>query len=131
MSLHPQALFNRLMIVLGLALVVCTAIVFIAHDGQPTGTAAQPASGAAKSTGAVPIKDFLFEPEAIVVAVGTKITFTNEDAAPHTATSDDDGVFDTGTLNKGESKGVTVTKAGTFGYYCAIHPFMKGTVTVR
>jgi len=131
MSLHPQALVNRLLIVLGLALVVCTAIVFIAHDGQPTGAAAQPASGAAKSTGAVPIKDFLFEPEAIEVAVGAKITFTNEDDAPHTATSDDSGVFDTGTLTKGESKAVTVKQAGTFAYLCTIHPFMKGTVTVR
>ena len=84
----------------------------------------------AKAGDKVQIKDFLYDPEAISVAVGTKITFTNEDGAPHTATSGPsptaDGVFETGTLKKGQSKSVTVTKAGTFAYYCAIHPFMKG-----
>ena len=83
----------------------------------------------------MPIKDFLYEPDAISVAVGTKITFTNEDSAPHTATSGQppgaDGVFDTGNLTKGESKSVTVAKAGTFAYYCELHPFMKGTVIVK
>ena len=52
---------------------------------------------------------------------GTNIAFTNEDRAPHTATSgaspNADGVFDTGTLTKGRSKSVKVTKAGTFAYY--------------
>lgn len=131
MSAHLRQLSDRLLVVLGLALVVCTAIVFIAHDGQSGAAAAQPAPGASKSTDRVSIKDFLFKPEAIDVAVGTKITFTNEDAAPHTATSEDGGVFDTGTLTKGESGSVTIENAGTFAYLCTIHPFMKGTVTAK
>ena len=71
----------------------------------------------------------------MIVAVGAKITFTNQDDAPHTATSgaspNADGVFDSGTLKKGQSKSVKLAKAGTFSYYCAFHPFMKGTVTVK
>ena len=42
-----------------------------------------------------------------------------------------DGLFDTDIINKGETKSVTVSKPGTFEYYCALHPFMHGTVIVR
>ena len=81
------------------------------------------------------IKDFLYDPEALSVAVGTKITFTNEDSAPHTATSGAsptaDGVFETGTLKKGQVSASRSPRPGTFAYYCAIHPFMKGTVIAK
>jgi plastocyanin len=131
MSTRPQQVANRALIVLGVALVVMTAVAFIAHDGPAREAAAQPASAATKRAHAVRIKDFLYDPEAIEVAVGAKVTFTNADSAPHTATSQADGAFDTGTLRKGESRSVTLDTAGTFTYYCAIHPFMKATVTVR
>lgn len=131
MSLRIQQLPNRLLMVLGLALVVCAAIVFVVHDRQPSAAATPPAPATGKAGDKVQIKDFLFNPETIDVAVGTKITFTNEDSAPHTATSDADGGFDTGTLKQGDSRSVTLTKAGTFDYVCTIHPFMNATVTVR
>lgn len=79
---------------------------------------------------AVKILNFKFDPPTIEVAAGDTITFTNEDAAPHTATANDDS-FDTGTLNKGESATVTIAAAGTFDYICALHPMMKGTVTAK
>jgi plastocyanin len=133
MSSTTQQFVNRLLAVLGVALVVATGVVLVVHEGQSAD--ATPAAGAAKSVDTIDIKDFLYDPEATTVAVGTKITFTNRDSAPHTATSGAspkaDGVFDTGTLTKGQRKSVKVTKAGTFAYYCAIHPFMKATVIVR
>ena len=120
---------------LGMALIVASAVVFIAHDGQDSSAVAQPQAGAPASGDAVVISDFLYEAEQLTVAVGTKVTFTNEDSAPHTATSGQsptaDGAFDTGTLKKGQSKRVKFTKAGTFAYYCSIHPFMKATVIVK
>ena len=119
---------------LGVALVVATGVVFLAHDGEQSSAMAQPQTAAPASGATVPISDFLYKPEQLSVAVGTKVTFTNEDNAPHTATSGQsptaDGVFDTGNLKKGESKAVKLAKAGTFAYYCAIHPFMKATVIV-
>ena len=128
-------LLNRMLIVLGAALLVATGVVFVVADDPSRSTAAQPAAGPAQSGDEVQIKDFLFKPEAITVAAGSKITFTNEDTAPHTATSGPspsaDGVFDTDILQKGESKAVTFAKAGTFAYFCTLHPFMKGTVIVR
>ncbi len=133
MSGTSQHLLNRMLIVLGAALVVTTAVALVAHE---SGNAqAQPAAGPAKAAGTVQITDFLYKAEAITVAVGTKVTFVNRDSAPHTATSgpspNADGVFDTGTLKKGESKSVKLGEKGTFAYYCAIHPFMKGTVIAK
>lgn len=81
------------------------------------------------------IEDFKYVPSTITVAPGTTITWTNRDKAPHTATSgaspNADGVFESGTITKGASRTVTVSKRGTFAYYCAFHPFMKGTVIVK
>ena len=70
-----------------------------------------------------------FGPAAITVHVGDTITWTNADAAPHTATADD-GSFDTGTLARGQSGSHTFTSAGTFAYHCTIHPSMRATVKV-
>ena len=120
---------------LGSALIAATGVAFIAHDGPESSAMAQPPASTPGSGDTVAISDFLYKPEQLSVAVGTKVTFTNEDSAPHTATSGQsptsDGVFDTGTLKKGQSKTLKLTKAGTFAYYCAIHPFMKATVIVK
>ena len=78
----------------------------------------------------VAIKGFAFRPATITVAAGTKIDFTNGDATAHTATSTSPG-FDTGTVAPNASKTVTVTKAGTYSYYCQFHAFMKATIVVR
>jgi plastocyanin len=83
---------------------------------------------AAAST-SVPIKNFKYIPASVTVSVGDTITWTNQDQAPHTSTAND-GSFDTGNLNKGESGSHTFTKAGTFPYICALHPNMKATVVV-
>ena len=87
-------------------------------------------AAAAQSTDKVDIADFAFDPETITVKAGTKVTWTNSDDATHTATADD-GSFDTGDLDKGDSKSVTFDKPGTFTYYCRFHPFMKATVEVQ
>jgi plastocyanin len=75
------------------------------------------------------ISDFMFSPASITIHVGDTITWTNNGPSPHTATAND-GSFDTGTLNKGQSASHTFTQAGTFAYICKIHPFMHGTVIV-
>ena len=84
---------------------------------------------AAESTDEIGIADFKFDPEAVTVEAGTKVTWTNGDEAPHTATADD-GSFDTGTLDLDDSKPVTLDQPGTDSY-CRFHPFMKGTVEVQ
>ena len=135
MSARIRRPLSFVVALLGMALILASAVVFIAHDGPDNRAVAQPQAGAPAGGDTVLISDFLYKAEQLTVAVGTKVTFTNEDSAPHTATSGQsptsDGVFETGTLKKGQSKRVKLTKAGTFAYYCAIHPFMKATVIVK
>jgi plastocyanin len=78
----------------------------------------------------VDIHSFEFTPPAVVVRRGGEITWTNSDAAAHTATADDRS-FDTQTINHGKSRSVVFKTAGTFRYHCDFHPFMKATVVVR
>lgn len=77
----------------------------------------------------VTIQDFSFTPASVTVNVGDSVTWRNTGGDPHTATSNTTG-FDTGTLNPGTSKTIVFGTAGTFDYHCAIHPSMRGTVTV-
>lgn len=79
---------------------------------------------------AVTIMNFSFQPTPLTIPAGTTVVWTNRDAAPHTATSDTAGIFDTGTLQTGQSGRVTFNTAGTITYHCNIHPFMHGTVIV-
>jgi plastocyanin len=77
----------------------------------------------------VEIVDFAYDPDPVQVATGGKVIWQNQDSAPHTATADD-GSFDTGTLEEGKLKSETFKEAGTFTYFCEIHPTMHGTVEV-
>jgi plastocyanin len=104
-----------------------------AAEGGGTGGAeaeSEPApSGQARKAEKVEIVEFTYSPDPVVVQVGGKVTWRNEDNPPHTATADD-GSFDTGIIEKGKQKSETFKEAGTFTYYCTVHPFMHGTVEV-
>lgn len=91
-----------------------------------------PASSAPASqhSVAVAISNYAYKPVDITVAPGARLTFTNHDATAHTATSNKPA-FDTGTVKPGQSRTVTLTKPGTYTFYCQFHPFMHGQVTVR
>jgi plastocyanin len=107
--------------------VVVLALTLAACGGDSDETTASGGGGA--SAAAVEIVEFAYDPDPIEVEVGAEVTWTNEDTAPHTATADD-GSFDTGTLDKGKPGSVSFEEAGTFPYFCEIHPTMHGTVEV-
>jgi plastocyanin len=77
----------------------------------------------------VKIHNFKFTPAILKIGVGETVEFVNEDEEPHTVTAQD-GTFDSKAMDTDQSWTHTFTKNGTFAYICAIHPFMKGTVTV-
>lgn len=79
----------------------------------------------------VDISNYTYKPESITVPAGTKVTFVNHDSTAHTATSKQQGAFDTQPIQPGKSATVTLSEPGTFVYYCVFHPFMKGTVEVE
>ena len=94
----------------------------------PAATATQAPAGDGAS---VAIKGFAFAPGTIQAKVGQEITWTNDDAAPHTVTAKSGADLDSGTLAQGASFSFTPEKAGTIAYFCEIHPSMVGTIEVQ
>jgi plastocyanin len=98
--------------------------------GETESTESEPApSGEAAKAEKVKIVEFTYQPDPVVIQVGGKVIWQNEDTAPHTATADD-GSFDTDLLQRGKIKSETFKEAGTFPYFCEVHPTMHGTVEV-
>ena len=78
----------------------------------------------------VVIEGFGFGPDELRVPLGATVTFVNrESGVPHTSTSDDD-LWKSRTLNPGDSFSFTFETAGTFSYFCSIHPSMRAAITV-
>lgn len=124
-SLAPLVITGVTMVVLAVAVILGIVL----SSGGDGGEDATPTFviGPAVS---VAVRDFRFEPPNVSVPAGARITWTNEDAAPHDATGDGDD-WTTGTLEKGDAATVEFPNAGVFEYYCTIHPYMRGTITVR
>ena len=96
-----------------------------------TKTATQPSTTQPATTNTVEIKGFAFNPATITVTKGTTVKWTNNDNAPHTVTTTSAPVdFDSGTKNKGDTFTQAFDTAGTYEYYCSIHPNMKATIIV-
>ena len=95
------------------------------------GEKAAPGPQRAAAAETVSVVDFKFKPEAITVSEGALVTWKNMDSAGHTATSDRGGSFDSGPIQRGRSKTLTLPGKGTIPYHCDFHPFMKGEVVVK
>jgi plastocyanin len=92
-------------------------------------TAASPYDGSPMSR-RVTIDNFSFSPTPITVPVGTTLTWTNHDDVPHTVVSDDQQ-FKSKALDTDEKFSHTFDKAGTYSYFCSIHPKMVAKVVVE
>lgn len=83
-----------------------------------------------------PNNKVFYDPTPAKVKTSTTITWTNDDTLPHTVTSGNadtgsSGEFDSGIVMGGGSFTHTFDKAGSFDYYCALHPYMIGQVIVE
>ncbi|MGA7622856.1 MAG: cupredoxin family copper-binding protein [Candidatus Acidiferrales bacterium] len=84
------------------------------------------------TTSEVKIDNFSYGPATVTVAAGTTVTWTNHDDIPHTVVSaDDPKAFKSKVMDTDEKFSYTFTKAGTYTYFCSIHPKMTGTVVVK
>jgi plastocyanin len=72
----------------------------------------------------------VFGPQKITVPVGTTVTWRNKDDIPHTAVSTD-GVFKSKVMDTDDQFSFKFTKAGTYSYFCSVHPKMMGQVVVE
>ena len=88
-----------------------------------------------------PSNDDFYDPSPATVTRSGSVTWINNDSVPHTATSGNpdnreastEAIFDTGIIGPGQSsKEITInSNAGTYEYYCTLHPYMKGQLTIQ
>jgi plastocyanin len=71
-----------------------------------------------------------YTPVTVTVHTGDTVRWTNDDDDAHTVTATD-GSFDSKGIDSNGSWTYTFTKAGTYKYFCELHPFMKGTIIVK
>jgi plastocyanin len=76
-----------------------------------------------------PQQEWGYAPEAMHVAAGSWVVWSNAGADAHTVTAAD-ASFDSHELNPSEGYSVFFTTPGTYAYFCTLHPWMQGSVVV-
>ena len=101
------------------------------HGNMMGGYQQNPAKPGTPVTGVthMNMQNFAYQMANIQVRVGTTVTWTNQDNAPHSVTFKN-GMKDSGLLSQGQSFSYTFNTSGTYQYYCTVHPYMVATVTV-
>jgi plastocyanin len=94
------------------------------------GSSSPATTGAAGNALQVIMTNRSFQPQQITVKVGQAVTWVNQDTLQHDVVAKD-GEFKSPLFNNGGTFSFTFTKAGTYPYYCSIHPDMVGTVVAR
>jgi len=96
---------------------------------RPQAPTASPAPPKSRPAALVKIKGFEFRPTIIRITRGTRVTWTDVDAANHNVLfAKDPG--DLGNIREGDERSATFGRAGRFSYVCQYHPNMRGTVVV-
>jgi plastocyanin len=83
-----------------------------------------------KDANEITIDNFTFTPKELTVAVGTTVKWVNHDDIPHTVV-EKKTTFRSKALDTDDSYSFTFTSAGTFDYFCGLHPHMVGQVIVK
>lgn len=112
------------------AVVVLVLLAYSAYGAFTGGTSAVAGSGPLES-GSVTVttKDLAFRDGTRTIATGSTVTWKNRDGTTHTVTATDK-TFGAEELPPGKTYAHTFASVGKHAYYCSIHPFMKGTITV-
>lgn len=110
----------------GLAMIAGLAIagLLLANPESAMGQAASASSNEVK------VDNFTFSPQTLTVPVNTTVTWTNKDDIPHVIASND-GLFKSKALDTDQKYSFTFSKAGTYAYYCSVHPKMTGKIVVQ
>ncbi|MDT0322655.1 cupredoxin domain-containing protein [Streptomyces millisiae] len=152
----PRPTGNRTLLIAGLgaalSAVLCLGVLQSTGSGAAPAPAAAPVAAADPEPAAEPaapvaagddeqpstmadhvveIADYAYGPAALTVSVGDTVTWVNNDSAPHNVvTTSGPAALESGTLETGDSWSFTFTEAGTYEYYCSIHPNMTAAITV-
>lgn len=87
--------------------------------------------GAAAGSRAVDIRNFAFVPAEITVPAGTRVVWTNRDDEAHVVVSTTAAFKQSGALDTGDQYALVFDQPGSYPYFCAIHPMMRGLVIVQ
>jgi plastocyanin len=117
---------RRTLFVASLAIALLVAFAAIAVL-QPTRARSEEAKS---SPTEVRVDNFSFGPETLTVPTNSTVTWLNKDDVPHVIASDE-GLFKSKALDTDDKYSYTFTKAGTYSYYCSIHPKMVGKIIVQ
>jgi plastocyanin len=93
----------------------------------------EPADDEPAGGDAVTIAGFAFDPSTVEVTAGATVTWTNEDGVAHTVTAGEPSTPEDTfgeSVDPGSRADITFEEAGTFPYFCTIHPSMTGEVVV-
>ena len=77
------------------------------------------------------IDNFSFSPKTFTVPAGATVTWTNHDNTAHTVISADNQFKKSPALKTGQRFSNTFATAGTYSYFCSIHPRMTGKIIVN
>ena len=88
------------------------------------------AVAAQNTTNVITIDNFTFTPPELTVAVGTTVKWINHDDIPHLVVNKDK-VFRSKALDTDDTFSYTFANAGTFTYFCSLHPQMVGKIIVK
>jgi plastocyanin len=125
----------------GVVIILLSTSITIAMTSAVQYSSASPAASVttvtiAKGAQSSNNKEFYVPPQS-AAKPGSTITWKNEDSAIHTATSGKDatpdGKFDTSLISPGQSsKPIAMpNEPGEYSYFCTLHPWMTGVVTVQ
>jgi amicyanin len=85
---------------------------------------------AAQEENVVTIDNFTFTAPELTVAVGTTVKWVNHDDIPHNVV-EKNKAFRSKALDTDDSYSFTFASAGTFDYFCGLHPHMQGKIIVK
>ena len=85
---------------------------------------------AAEEPNAVTIDNFSFTPPELSIAVGTTVKWVNHDDIPHNVVATNKA-FRSKPLDTDDSYSFTFASAGTYDYFCGLHPKMQGKIIVQ
>jgi plastocyanin len=107
------------------------AVIVAVLSGPLVGAMLALGAVAAEEPPAVAIDNFTFGPKELTVPVGTTVKWTNRDDIPHTVVETGSRVFRSKALDTDDTFSYTFANAGTFTYFCSLHPQMVGKIIVK
>ena len=111
---------------------ISRAVIIAMLVGPIVGAMLAAASVAAQdATNVITIDNFTFTPPELTVAVGTTVKWVNHDDIPHSVVNKDKVFRSKAALDTDDSFSYTFANAGTFDYFCGLHPHMVGKVIVK